>query len=109
MSEQEQEWAQDKGRSLKSNPIRPDENVELAMNDIGRNGWHLDGTEAVFSLDDIDESLPQYSNRIFTKKKLLKDMTLNQRKNSMIASLSPILLNTRDLCSIKEKTSSIEP
>ena len=80
MSEQEQEWALDKGRSLKSNPIRPDENVELAMNDIGRNGWHLDGTKAVFSLDDIDESLPQYSNRIFYKEKIVKRYDAKSKK-----------------------------
>lgn len=80
MSEQEQEWALDKGRSLKSNPIRPDENVELAMNDIGRNGWHLDGTDAVFSLDDIDESLPQYSNRVFYKEKIVKRYDAKSKK-----------------------------
>ena len=80
MSNKDQEWVLDKGRSLKSNPIKPDENIELAMNDIVRNGWHLDGSDAVFSLDDIDESLPENRNRIFYKEKIVKRTDAKSKK-----------------------------
>lgn len=80
MSEAEQEWALNSGRSLKSNPIKPDENSELVMSDLERNGWHLDGTDAVISLDDIDELSPQYSNRIFYKEKIVKRKDAKSKK-----------------------------
>lgn len=80
MSNKDQEWVLDKGRSLKSNPIKPDENIELAMNDIVRNGWHFDGSDAVFSLDDIDESLPENRNRIFYKEKIVKRTDAKSKK-----------------------------
>lgn len=70
-----------KQRSLfKIKSFRPDENKEIALSNIDRNGWHLDGTDAVFSLDDIDESLPQYSNRIFYKEKIVKRFDVKSKK-----------------------------
>lgn len=73
MAEKEQCWVLDHGRSLLQNPIREDENAELVINELSRNGWHCSGTNTIISLDDIDETDPTNFNKIYYKEKYLVD------------------------------------
>lgn len=75
MSNVEQEWILGRGRSLKTNPLRKDENIELVKRDFLQNGWREDGDRSnkYFSLDDIDEDDPENYNKIYYKEKYLVD------------------------------------
>lgn len=69
MTEAEQEWVLDHGRSLEQRPLEPGENPEVVRAELERNGWRCEGIDGIFSLDDIDESNPALYNRIFYKEK----------------------------------------
>lgn len=63
------EWALNRGRSLTLNPIKDGENPDKVFAEIERTGWRTEGSNRVFSLDEIDEDDPENYNRIFYKEK----------------------------------------
>lgn len=63
------EWALNRGRSLTLNPIKDGENPDKIFAEIERTGWRTEGSNRVFSLDEIDEDDPENYNRIFYKEK----------------------------------------
>ena len=63
------EWALNRGRSLTLNPVKADENPNMVYDELERTGWRVEGSNRVFSLDDIDEDDPANYNRIFYKEK----------------------------------------
>ena len=73
MPEKEQNWVLDHGRSLRQNPIKDDENKELVLSELDRNGWRYKGSNNVISLDDIDETDSSNYDKIFYKEKYLID------------------------------------
>lgn len=80
LAKNEQDWALAPGRSFVSNPIKADENQELVMAQLDREGWKCDGYEGVFSLDDIDEDEPANYNKIFYKEKYLLKTSKDGKK-----------------------------
>ena len=62
-------WALNRGRSLTLNPIKDGENPDKVFAEIERTGWRTEGSNRVFSLDEIDEDDPENYNRIFYKEK----------------------------------------
>lgn len=80
LAKNEQDWALAPGRSFVSNPIKADENQELVMAQLDREGWKCDGYEGVFSLDDIDEDEPANYNKIFYKEKYVLKTSKDGKK-----------------------------
>lgn len=72
MSKIEQEWVLNRGRSLKKKPIAPGENAEMVLSDVERTGWKVEGSNEIFSLDDIDEKDPKNFEKIFYKERYMK-------------------------------------
>ena len=72
MSQEEQNWVLDKARSLNKNPLSPEENPQQVRNELERNGWHEEGSDNVFSLDDIDEDDPKNFEKVFYKERYVK-------------------------------------
>lgn len=71
MKGKELAWATARGRSLISDPIRPDENPDKVMSELSGDGWREDGSDRYISLDDIDESDPDNYNKVFYKEKVI--------------------------------------
>ena len=71
MKVKELEWATARGRSLISDPIRPDENPDRVMSELSRDGWREDGSDKYISLDDTGESDPDKYNKVFYKEKVI--------------------------------------
>lgn len=69
MSKALQKWALDHGRSLITNPRRPDENFELVQREIRESCWKCDGIEGYFALDDLDETDEKLFDLVFYKEK----------------------------------------
>ena len=80
LAKNEQDWSLAPGRSFVSNPIKADENQELVMVQLDREGWKCDGYEGVFSLDDIDEDEPANYNKIFYKEKYVLKTSKDGKK-----------------------------
>ena len=71
LKQEKKDWALDRARSLKNDPIKPGENPNMVMADLERKGWRVEGVKGYFSLDDIDEDDPKNYNRVFYKEKIL--------------------------------------
>lgn len=69
MDKEEQAWALARGRSLKKDPLKEDENPNIVLSQLERDGWKCEGVPGTFSLDDIDETDPNLYNKIFYKEK----------------------------------------
>ena len=65
------DWCLNPGRSLRLNPIAPDENPHMVKAEIERDGWRVDGSNELFSLDDINEEEEKHYHKIFYKEKWL--------------------------------------
>jgi len=75
------EWALNRGRSLTLNPIKDGENPDKVFAEIERTGWRTEGSNRVFSLDEIDEDDPENYNRIFYKEKYVIITPSGKSKN----------------------------
>ena len=72
MAEKELSWILDRGRSLVHDPIKDDENKEQVFAQLERNGWRVEGTNEIISLDDIDELDPDNWSKVFYKERIIK-------------------------------------
>ena len=75
------EWALNRGRSLTLNPIKDGENPDKVFAEIERTGWRTEGSNRVYSLDEIDEDDPENYNRIFYKEKYVIITPSGKSKN----------------------------
>lgn len=73
MAEDLIEWCLNPGRSLKENPLRPDENPDTVARELLNTGWRVEGSDAIISLNDIDEEDPANLGKVFYKEKILVD------------------------------------
>ena len=69
MPEKLRRWALHHGRSLNKEPLREDENPDKVRQELELYGWRCAGRDGIYSLDDIDESLPGVSDLIFYKER----------------------------------------
>ena len=73
MSEDDKSRVLDKGRSFKKDPIKPDENEQIAKKTFETNAWHDSETGKFISLEDIDEDDENNFEKVYYKEKECKD------------------------------------